>query len=207
MIKNLLFDLGGVFIEHTRAVCVERFEQLGVHDADNLLDPYRQSGLFLDLERGVHSEQSFAEELNKAYGLSLAPEQVRFAIHGFVHKIEDYKFDFIEQKLPKELRLLLVSNTNPYIWGMSQRGELLQNGRSFDSYFEKSYASFEMKLCKPEREIFERIIEDAQIKPEETLFIDDGPANTEMGRSLGFVTYCPDNGEDWRPVLEKMLIK
>lgn len=207
MIKNLLFDLGGVFIEHTRSVCVERFEHLGVYDADDLLDPYRQSGLFLDLERGEHTEQSFTDEINRVYGLSLTPDQIGYAIHGFVNKIQDYKFDFVEEVLSKDFRLLLVSNTNPFIWRKSQRGELLKSGRSFDSYFEKSYASFEMKLCKPERKIFEEIIKDAQILPEETLFIDDGPANTEMARALGFIAYCPDNGEDWRPVLEKLLIK
>lgn len=204
MIKNILFDLGGVFIEHTRSICVSRFEELGIHDADELLDPYRQSGLFLGLESGKFTEKSFTDELNRTYQVHLTPDDIRYAIHGFVYQVQDYKFDFLEEGLPKEIHRLLISNTNPFIWNMAASGQLLKNGRNLESYFEKCYKSFEMGLCKPDRKIFEDIILDAGIRPEETLFIDDGPANTMMARQLGFVTYCPDNGEDWRPILEKM---
>lgn len=205
MIKNILFDLGGVFIEHTREVCVRRFEELGIHDADQMLDPYLQSGIFLDLERGVHTEESFTAELNRLYDVQLTPDQVRHAIHGFVNKVQDYKFDYLEEGLPEDIRLLLISNTNPFIWKMATEGQLLDNHRSLESYFDICYKSYEMKMCKPEKEIFKSIIKDSGIEASETLFIDDGPANTRMARTLGFVTYCPDNGEDWRPVLDKML--
>lgn len=205
MIKNILFDLGGVFIELTKDECVRRFEALGIHDASKMLDPYVQNGLFLDLERGKHTEESFTEELNKRYGVSLSPNDVREAIHGFLDNVQEYKFDYIANDLPEELRLILISNTNPFIWNMASEGLLLKNGRSIESYFEQSFVSFQMGLCKPERQIFERIIKNSNLRPEETLFIDDGPANTAMARQLGFITYCPDNGEDWRPILNKML--
>lgn len=60
-------------------------------------------------------------------------------------------------------------------------------------------------MCKPDRRFFDLIVKESGIRPEETLFIDDGPANTEVARKLGFVTFCPENGEDWRPILDKML--
>lgn len=41
--------------------------------------------------------------------------------------------------------------------------------------------------------------------PEETLFLDDGPANVQMAEELGFITYCPKNGEDWREKVDEIL--
>ena len=55
-------------------------------------------------------------------------------------------------------------------------------------FFEKTYYSHEMGMRKPDREIFDFVLNDAQIKPEETLFIDDSPQHLATARSLGIHT-------------------
>ena len=47
----------------------------------------------------------------------------------------------------------------------------------------------------------------SQIRPEETLFVDDGKNNIVVGQELGFHTYQPLNGEDWRGRLDEILSK
>ena len=42
------------------------------------------------------------------------------------------------------------------------------------------------------------MIENAPLIPAETLFVDDAKSNIEVGQGLGFHTYQPENGEDWR---------
>jgi len=66
-----------------------------------------------------------------------------------------------------------------------------------EDYFEKTYLSFEMKMTKPEPEIFKAIIEDAGIEPKETLFIDDSEMNCKAAQNLGISTYTAKEGEDW----------
>lgn len=204
MIKNLLFDLGGIFIKLTRDKSVAHFQSLGIHDAEEMLDPYCQSGLFLDLELGKYDSISFAEKLSEVYGLNISEEDVFKALLDFVRDVQPYKFDFIAEELPKDLRIFLISNTNDYVYKWANTSAFLPNGRSLDTYFEKVYASCKLGMCKPEIKLFEHIIKDSGINPEETLFIDDGPENVRVARSLGFVTYCPENGEDWTSVLRKM---
>lgn len=46
MIKNLIFDFGGVIAPISREQAVEAFRQLGVADADQRLDKYHQTGIF-----------------------------------------------------------------------------------------------------------------------------------------------------------------
>ena len=45
----------------------------------------------------------------------------------------------------------------------------------------------------------------AKLNPAETIFVDDGAANIVIGKELGFITMQPENGEDWRQKLEKLL--
>ena len=68
MIKNLLFDLGGVIIDIDRNRCVEALEKLGVADADRLLGKYVQSGIFADLESGNISAAEFRDALRRHAG-------------------------------------------------------------------------------------------------------------------------------------------
>ena len=56
------------------------------------------------------------------------------------------------------------------------------------------------------KEIMQKI-KDAGILPSESLFIDDGAGNVQAARQLGFQTYCPHNGEDWRDALTVLLQK
>ena len=46
MIKNIVFDLGGVIMTIDQSEAVRRFKALGLEDAEARLDPYTQSGIF-----------------------------------------------------------------------------------------------------------------------------------------------------------------
>ena len=59
------------------------------------------------------------------------------------------------------------------------------------------YTSYEVGVTKPDAAIFDRMIENAPLIPAETLF----------GQGLGFHTYQPENGEDWREAVLNILAK
>ena len=51
--KNIIFDMGGVLITLGHERAIQRFQQIGISDAANLLDPYMQGGPFGALEQGA----------------------------------------------------------------------------------------------------------------------------------------------------------
>ena len=53
---------------------------------------------------------------------------------------------------------------------------------------------------KPDAEIFETVLADANIDPKETFFIDDSEANCQAAQKLGISTYTPQAGEDWSSI-------
>ena len=51
------------------------------------------------------------------------------------------------------------------------------------------------------------MIKDCNIIPSETLFVDDGASNIQMGKAFGLITFQPENGADWRDDLTALLKK
>ena len=49
MIKNIVFDFGGVIVDIDRDKAVQAFIKLGLADADTRLDKYHQTGIFQEL--------------------------------------------------------------------------------------------------------------------------------------------------------------
>ena len=48
MIKTIAFDLGGVVVTLDQPQAVNRFKEIGLADAEQRLDPYKQTGIFGD---------------------------------------------------------------------------------------------------------------------------------------------------------------
>lgn len=206
MIKNIVFDLGGVIAHLVKERSIERFEQIGVHDISKILDAYVQTGIFLAVEDGSLSKEEFRVQLSKHAGRELTHDEIYWAYMGFVAEIPQYKLDYIEN-LKNEYNIYILSNTNPYIMEFSESRDFSKKGLPLSHYYHKKFASFEMGAVKPDRKIFEKMIEETGLIPQETLFVDDGPQNIAIGKELGFITYQPNNFEDWRWNITRILEK
>lgn len=203
-IKNIVFDLGGVIIDLNRACSIKRFKEIGVEDIEAYLDPYEQKGLFLSLENGTVTLEEFRVQLSKLIGKTVTIEEVSYGWMGFVEAVPQYKLDYILE-LRKQYRVYILSNTNPVVLSWAKTPAFSDAGLPVTAYCDKFYASFEMKVTKPDARIFDLMVQDSGIVPEETLFVDDGKLNVEVGKKKGFVTYQPENKEDWREPIECLL--
>jgi putative hydrolase of the HAD superfamily len=76
-----------------------------------------------------------------------------------------------------------------------------------EDYFDKQYLSFQMNVCKPNKKIYEMMLEDTKIRPEETLFLEDGEQNTLVAQSLGINTFLVLPSEDFSSLFELPLLK
>ena len=74
MIKNIVFDFGGVIVDIDRDKAVQAFIKLGLADADTRLDKYHQTGIFQELEEGKLSADEFRKQLGDLCGRELTME-------------------------------------------------------------------------------------------------------------------------------------
>ena len=206
-IKNIVFDLGGVILTLDRNEAVRRFKQAGLEQAEELLDPYHQKGIFLDLEEGRLTSEEFYDAIRQLAGKYISNEKIDHGWLGFIADTPAYKLEMLEE-LKKSYNLYLLSNTNPVIMSWALSPQFSEKGKGLDQYFDKMYLSYQIGITKPHLQIYQYMIEDSGMIPSETLFIDDGAANIEVGKALGMHVFQPKNGEDFRYIFsEKGLIR
>lgn len=197
-IKNIVFDLGGVLITLDRSEAVNRFNEAGLKNADELLSAYHQKGIFLELEEGKLSKEEFYEAVRKEAGKFISNETIDYGWMGFLKELPEYKLTMLEELKRKGYRLYLLSNTNPVIMSWAHSPAFSPQGKSIGEYFDKLYLSYQIGYTKPHPEIYRYMFKDSGMIPSESLFIDDGIANIEMGKQLEMKTYLAVNGEDFR---------
>ncbi|NDW13501.1 HAD family phosphatase [Bacteroides sp. 214] len=204
MIKNLIFDFGGVIGDISRTSAVKAFEKVGVANADDLLDQYHQNGIFLEVEDGSISAEEFRAKLSALTGKEITMEEAKEAWMGFFTYVPVYRLEYLEKLRKQGYNLYILSNTNPFIMSWARSEDFSELGKPLDAYFDKLYLSYQLDVVKPHKEIFDILINDG-INPAESVFIDDGTANVEMGKQLGFFTLQPINGTDWTGDLDRLL--
>jgi len=205
MVKNIVFDLGGVIITLSQDEAIRRFEALGVKDAARQLDTYTQQGIFGQLEEGLITAEQFRDQLSLMTGRSLTMEECEYAWTGYSGGVPERNLRKLEELRGRGYRLILLSNTNPFMQHWANTDLKSFGGKPLRAYFDACYLSYECKLMKPDERIFMKMLSEEKILPEETLFLDDGPRNVVAASEVGIRTYCPVNGSDWTGVMEKFL--
>jgi riboflavin kinase/FMN adenylyltransferase len=193
-IKNILFDFGGVLVDLKPQACLDAFAALGIPQVSEYLTPYGHKGPFGKIENGDISLEQFREELRGIFKVQLKDEQIDEAWAAFLLHIPLNKMKMVHE-LAKKYRVFLLSNTNPI--HIRKLQEFEQNGFPLKECFEKLYLSYQIGLSKPGKEIYEYVLRDGGMSAEETLLVDDGPANCKMAVELGMQAYQPKPYEDF----------
>ncbi len=207
MIKNIAFDLGGVVIALSYENAIRTFEEIGLPDARQHLDAFHQHGIFGDLESGRVTEEEFRTELSRIIGRELTTDECFYAWHGYVESVPQRNLDMLLRLRQQGYKVCLLSNTNPFMMQWACSPAFDGGHHPIDYYFDRLYLSYECRVMKPSPEIFHQMLSGQQSTAEETLFIDDSPANCAAAEALGIRTLCPQNNEDWTPILNEYLNK
>ncbi len=201
-IKNIIFDIGGVLVDLDKDRCVEEFSRIGFPQAAELIDFYHPAEFFNQLERGAITAHECCDIIRQMAGNpSITDDDIRGAYSAFLEGIPVEKLRLIRSLRGRGYKIYALSNINDIVIGRIY--EFFESdGLTKEDYFDKMYLSFEMKALKPDREIFDLLIEDSGVVPSETLFIDDSLHNVNMGREVGFETYMPGPREDFAHLFE-----
>lgn len=196
-IKNIIFDFGGVIINLTRNRCIEAFENLGVINVrDQLVNNYQHKDLFMQIEMGLITPAEFRNRIRLLTRRSLTDEQIDEAWIAMLDDIPIYKLELLLE-LRKQYYTILLSNTNAIHWKWAEQTFFSYKGHQVSDFFDRIYLSYQLHMEKPNTDIFEYVIENANISPTETLFIDDAIPNCRTAETLGIRTYTPQAREDW----------
>lgn len=196
-IKCVAFDLGGVIVRSNQNEAVRRFRKLGLERAADYLDSYAQKSIFGELENGDITAEEFRRSLSELAGRQLSIEDCTYGWLGYFGGFPDYVRKLLLQLRRDGIRIVLLSNNNPFMMGFVRSSAFDGRGHSLCHYMDRLYVSYEMKVSKPNPEIFRALLTEEKLQPSELLFVDDGVRNVEAARKLGINALLVTNGEDW----------
>ena len=204
MIKAIVFDMGGVIVRLDMDTCIANFKELaGFEDIEEYLDRFHQKGFISDLEEGKTQPEEFYRECLKHSRPGTTLETVHYCFCSLLDGLEEDSLELI-RSLRGRYDLYVLSNNNPISRGYF-RDMMKASGLDTAEVFRKEFYSYEQKMLKPSREIYQRVIGEVGTKPEEILFIDDARDNIEAAQALGIKTLWLKPGMDIAAETEKML--
>ena len=192
--KNIIFDFGGVILNIDYKLTEKAFAGLGLMDFHKIYSQAVQSELFDAFETGKISPTEFRAGIRKYIGTS-SDAQIDKAWNAMLLDLPEERVLLLD-KLRKTHRLFLLSNTNEIHYTAFTAYMKKKFGRDiFKEVFEKAYVSHQVKMRKPDAEIFELVVAENKLKKEETVFIDDSIQHIEGAKKVGLNAVFLEKGK------------
>ena len=204
MIKNIIFDLGGVFINLDFNKTADAFTELGVKDFNQYFTQVHSNSLFKQLETGAVTDTGFYDAVRVAASITASNQQIDAAWNAMLLDFPPERITRL-QRLSANYRLFLFSNTNAIHHAFFLQQFREQFGFEFDSLFEKAYYSHLIGRRKPDVSAFEFVISDSNLEAAHTLFIDDTLPNVEAATKAGLLAAHILPGSDVISLLDELL--
>ena len=195
MIKNIVFDMGNVLLRFDPEFFIQQLD-VTPEDGRTLLIQVFRSLEWAQMDRGSLTEKQAAELICQRL-----PERLHAAAYILTDQLErpiqaiDGSYALVEELKNLGYGLYLLSNAS---YRQHDYWPLLPCSRFFDG----TLISADVKLVKPQPEIYRLLFEKFSLKPEECFFVDDSPPNVEGA------LYCGMPGavfNDGVPALRKAL--
>lgn len=196
MIKNVIFDLGGVVLGRD-------FKRLGevlgdtfaFISADESFPEY-----WSEFDRGTYTREEVTKMLAEDYNLALedAEEQVQQLL-DLLQPIPE-TIEVIEEFKRRGIRCYVLSNMNKEFYAELVKFPVFE-------LFDGVVVSYQERINKPDRGIYDAILSRYDLEPSETLFADDKIANTAAAAELGLHTLTYDCLGDGPVTLRRMVFE
>jgi putative hydrolase of the HAD superfamily len=183
--RHLLFDLGGVIINLDISRTHRAFATLAGRDPEAIIGEFNRTDLFKRYEKGLITDAGFRTQLRDFLGVPVTDRQMDDAWNAMLLDIPPARIELLRQ-LRQKYNLLVLSNTNA-IHLRALNGILHQTSgiATLEDIFHQTFYSHLTGLSKPSPEAFRYVLEQAGIRAEETLFLEDSPANIQGAQQSG----------------------
>ena len=192
MIDTIIFDFGDVlekidYISLAAEYTGDRISAKKLFDSAVLTEHWRL------YDAGINTQAQLIELLKAELDRSMhtALEQFVTNIHRACTPYTEM-YDVVKDLKQRGKKIYLLSN---FPEGVFER--VAEPNRTLD-FFDGLIVSYKLKMAKPEKQIFEYVLNEYNLKAENCLFVDDTLKNIEVAKSLGFNTHHFTTAENFK---------
>ena len=183
-IKNIIFDLGGVILDIDFKKMEKSFIELGIANFNDFFGLGHAASFFKEHESGRISDDEFLNSVQKLTGHSLPADAVQRAWNSLLISFPPERIALLK-RLRTKYRLFLLSNTNGiHAAAFEKIYKDSFNNSSLSDLFDKIYYSHVIGFRKPNKKVYEYVLNESQLDPRQTLLIDDALVNVEAARQV-----------------------
>jgi putative hydrolase of the HAD superfamily len=187
-IKYILFDIDGVLAKATDSA--HEILEKNHLTIEEFFENWGDSQSAFQFETGQISWEDFARLRSEELGNVISPA----TIIDILNARKSILFPGVEQLLEElwegKYKMACLSNTNILHWN-SVEGKSI-----FEKYFCKQFLSFELGFVKPDKEIYQHVMETLHCKGDDILYFDDSKKNIEAALQLGWNAVHVQNFDD-----------
>lgn len=175
MIKNIIFDLGGVVIGRDYALRGDRLKSFRFLQGEDFPQFWK------DFDNGDASQQQVAEAISEIEGCSVAEaDEMITYVRGLYNEFPD-TVELIKRLSREGYGLYVLSNMPLEFYNYIKSFEVFR-------YFDGVAISSIEKMSKPDPRFFRLLLDRYGLLPEESLFVDDKIMNVTAAARLGLHT-------------------
>ena len=189
-IDSIIFDLGGVIVNLDYGLTIQAFSELAGYDITQQYSQQSQAEVFSRFEVGNISAAEFRQELTALLKFEASDDAIDRAWSALILDFPPERVELIRQ-IGRQKRIFLLSNINELHLETSDRKFTEAMGTDIGTLadqFEQAYYSHLVGDRKPNASIFQKVIDDNQLDPAKTLFLDDTAHNLVGAAKVGLQT-------------------
>lgn len=186
-INAIIFDLGKVIIKTDIKRTNFAFKEM-CKKSYSILDNLFENEYFQLFELGKISEKEFFNYIKKTIFLDGDIDSIVKAWDSMIVGITSECVKLLED-LEQIIPIFALSNTNvSHVKRINHHLLVDYQISDIQKLFKKVYYSYELGLGKPDKKIFEYVLSDIKLSPNNVLFIDDNFENVTASKEIGFQT-------------------
>ncbi|MEM7062428.1 MAG: HAD family phosphatase [Cyanobacteria bacterium P01_B01_bin.77] len=189
-IDNVIFDLGGVIVDLDYSLTIRALSELAGYDISQQYSQQQQADVFSKFEVGNITVAEFRQGLMQLLGFKAEADAIDQAWNALILNFPRERVELLRQ-LGQRKRIFLLSNINELHLATVDRKFATAMGTDIGTLadqFERVYYSHLVGDRKPNRSIFQRVIDENQLTPTQTLFLDDTAHNLVGAQQVGLQT-------------------
>lgn len=196
-IKAFTMDMDGMLVEGR-----QNFKE--AITPNNISDEIRDEVLALwtqmkQFKKGEITENEYRDYVRETFGITTTNDEI-YQLFQTTYALNEELVQKAQKAREQGIQVCVVTNNFP------TRFQALIEEFHLNDLIDVLIASYQVKATKPDTKIFQELIDQTGLEPNQIAYADDNPDKLQGAKDLGIHTFSFDNNEDYFQHLKELWI-